>query len=202
MSSFQACWHFREPKQPGNGGGNLDRWIAAARKCLQWPAEGWAKGRHGSGERETSKPLSAPLSKKADRLCARSPPCESFPCQESSQTAWWLFPQQISRRWGLCKDCFAAASIQPMLYLHLINCWWQCCHINSILLLINEVAVFESFCRWLPRWLAGVEAKLCRLGWQRLEGRRQGKGIWGTWCFYFPFWCFICFYFCNKYISV
>ena len=32
-----------------------------------------------------------------------------------------------------------------MLYLHLINCWWQCCHINSILLLINEVAVFEFF---------------------------------------------------------
>ena len=177
MSSlYQGCWYFREPQQPGNGGGNLDRWIAAAWKCLQWPSEGWAKGRHGSGERETSKPLSAPLSKKADRLCARSPPCESFLCQESSQTAWWLSPGQISRRWGLCNDFLAAASIQPMLYLHLINCWWQCCHINSILLLINEVAVFEFLsmialvtCR---SWSKAVQTWLAEIG--RTE-TRQGQ---------------------------
>ena len=102
---------------------------------------------------------------------------------------------------GALQRFFAAASTQPMLLLHLINCWLQWhmfqtffCHGNSILLLIkNEVALFESFRLWLPWWLVGAEAKLCRLGWQRWEGRRQGKGSWGTWCFYFPFWCLISF---------
>ena len=122
MFSFQGCWHFRGPKQPGNGGGNLDWWITTVRKCLQWqwPTEGWAKGRHGSGERETSKPLSAPLSKNTGRLCARSPLCESFPCQESSQTAWWLSPGQISRRWGLCNDFLLLPQPSPC-----------CCFISS-----------------------------------------------------------------------